>query len=190
MKYKKTLFFTILFFALITTFGLWSSNLGIFAMFSFLAMIIFFVVLFVMLICHLFKAVKEHFENKQRNILIAVIVVILTLTAYNPRGFIDDKAINGEPVLFASRRGAASCSSNLYLYENGKFKYVTICFGTESITGEYQIVGDSISFAKSSENFYKYAIYNREEKYLQFYKNESDTASVYAQFPVIKELIR
>ena len=98
-----------------------------------------------------------------------------------------DKSRNGNPVLVASEKHAASCSINLYLYKNGKFRYFTFCFGLqESTTGEYQIIGDSISFINTSKDFSKYAIYNREEKYLLFYRSESDTiSSMKAPMPVI-----
>ena len=186
MIYKKTLILTIVFLALISTSDLWSSNLGIFAMLSLLALGILFVVLFVMFGYHLFQAIRERFINRQRIYLIVIITFTLALSAYEPRGLINYNLLNGEPVLYASRKGAGSCSSNLYLYENGKFRYLYICFGTSSVTGEYKIIGDSIVFVHSGVDFYKYAIYNREEQYLQFKKSESDTTFFYNQWKVIR----
>jgi len=101
-----------------------------------------------------------------------------------------DKKIDANPVLYARQERVASCSANFYLYENGKFQYIKVCFGRESTLGEYQIIGDSIFFFNPSDSFYKYAIYDREEKYLRFYDNTSDTT--YGDLlPVIKdELIK
>ena len=186
MVYKKTLILTIVFLALISTSDLWSSNLGIFAMLSLLALGILFVVLFVMLGYHMFQAIRERFINRQRIYLIVIITFTLALSAYEPRGLINYNLLNGEPVLYANRKGAGSSSSNLYLYENGKFRSLYICFGISSVTGEYKIIGDSIVFTSSNDNFYKYAIYNREEQYLQFKKSESDTTFFYNQCKVIR----
>ena len=185
--YKKTLIMTIIFFVLLSTSDLWSSNLGIYTMFSFGVFVILFVVLLVILGYHLFQAIRERFVNSRRIYLIIVMSVALTISAYEPRGFINYNVIYGEPVLFAGQKGAASSSSNIYLYENGKFRYFMVSFGTKSIIGEYQIIGDSIVFIHSEDNFYKYAIYNKEEKYLQFHKNESDTTFFYNRWKVIRE---
>ena len=134
--------------------------------------------------------------------VIAFIGIILIISApfiYLFWPFLEfDKSRYGNPVLVASRKSVASCSSNLYLYENGKFRYFTICFGHKSTTGEYQIVGDSISFVNPSDDFFKYAIYNRDEKYLLFYRNESDSfhsesdtiSSLKIPMPIIRDELK
>ena len=190
MKYKKTLIATIIYFVAIITSDFLSNNLNVFTILFYLALAILFFTLLAILIYHLFQAVKERFVNRKRIYLIIVMALVLTLTVYMPKGYLDYKAITGEPALFAGRKGAASCTTSLYLYESGKYKYLTICFGTKSITGEYQLSGDSIFFLNSSDDFYKYAIYYRKEKYLQLFRSESDTASVHAQFPVLRNELK
>lgn len=168
MKDKKLLISTIIFFLFITTSSLWEGELGIGIMLLAGILFLSFIILSISLICQIIYTITERFKNRNRNILILIMAILLALTVYRPRGLFDFNELNGKNILRAYNEGVANCTENLYLYENGKFRNTSICFGITTIHGEYKISGDSILFnrGRSNNDYYQFAVYDTTDTYI------------------------
>ena len=186
MKNKGILIATIIFFLLVNTTLLWEGMMGMFAMVTFLIMIIFFLVLSVILIGQVLKATKEKFKERIRVYLIVFMAFVLTTSFLFPNGLINYGIFESESLLVAQREGAANCMTTLKLKENNTFIERNVCFGVTETTGKYRLSGDTIYFENVSlgrhENeFYEFAVIvdkEQEGKYLGDlvrYENYSDT---------------
>lgn len=189
MKNKGILVFTIIFFLLVNTTQLWEGKIGLFAMMTFIIMIIYFLVLLVLLIGQIFKSYSEKFKERKRLVLIGVMTFILTTSFLFPQGIINFSQFESESLFIAQREGTANCMTTLKLKANNKFIERNVCFGITEITGDYRISGDTIYFENVSlgrlENeFYDYAIIQQESTGnndlgdLIRFENKSDTIGV------------
>jgi hypothetical protein len=163
MKHKGLLITTILFFLLINTTYYWEGKLGAFAVLTTLLLIITFLVLTVLLFKQIYISIKEKFIDKQRLILIVILILTLGLTFFFPGGIINFEKFESNSILIAQREGVANCMTTLRLKANKKFNERNVCFGVNDITGTYYLKEDTIFFDYDSKNrqgkrYYKFAI--------------------------------
>lgn len=184
-SFKTELAATLVLFILLSTSQLWEGKLGGWAILSTLSLFSAFIALFIRFSFHLYKLAREKGKNRYRLIIVSIMGLVLILAAYEPRGLINYNLLYGKPIFYAYSEGAANCTSNLYLYKNGKFHYQEVCFGLKSTTGRYRISNDSIFFESAADNFFKYGVYDpkpcrfnisdSENGSIKLYKNEIDT---------------
>jgi hypothetical protein len=158
VKNKILLISTITFFILVNTSYYWEAILGTWSILMTLFLFVIFLTLIISLIYQLILSFKEKFKFKARVMLVALMAVVLTLTYFNPSGFIDFEKLEGEDLLVASREGAANCMTIIKFKSNYTFQDRSVCFGIDVIRGKYSIKNDTIKFEKV----------NREKKYYQF----------------------
>lgn len=139
------------------------------------------------LLRQLFFAFREKFIEKQRLVIIGILVVVLTVTFLKPNGLINFDSLQGKDLLVAEREGAANCMTTLKLKENNTFTERTVCFGVMEIKGDYELKGDTIffkdiRFVRHESEYYKFAVIRQSEsektKYIGdivMYKSFSDT---------------
>lgn len=144
MKHRAPYISTFIFFILIQTAFLWEGELFIPDMLLFLMLMLYFMVLCVVAFVQLFKAIREGFQDKTRNMLLCMMTLVLMLTALYPMGMVNVDLWRGKPLLVANREGAANCMTTLKLWESGVFNEVTVCFGVSKKSGTYQCSGDTI----------------------------------------------
>jgi len=164
--------------------------MGIFAMVTFLLLILYFLVLTVLLFSQTFFAIREKLKNRQRLFLIGLITVILGLSFFYPGGIINFDKFERDSLLIAQREGAANCMTTLKLRDDKTFTERNVCFGVTETTGTYNIKGDTIFFEEVSlgrheSDYYKFAVIknreNKSEKYfgdIVRYKDYSDTTGI------------
>lgn len=184
-SFKIDLAATLALFILLNTSQLWEGKLGGWAMLSTLGLFLAFLALFIRFSYHLYKLAREKGKNRYRLIIVSIMGLVLILAAYEPRGLVNYNLLYGERVFYAYYKGVAGCSSNLYLHDNGKFHYQTVCFGMKSTTGRYRVSNDSIFFESTVDNFFSYGVYDpepcrfnisdSENGSIKLYKNEIDT---------------
>ena len=190
MKHKGLYIATIIFFLLVNTTYFWEGKMGMFAMFTFLLLILYFLVLTGFLIGQSFFAIRERLKNRNRLFLIGSMTIVLGLSFLYPGGLINFSRLERDSVFIAQREGAANCMTTLKLRDDKTFIERNVCFGVTETTGTYNIKGDTIFFEKVSlgrheSDSYKFAVIkNREtksEKYLGDlvrYKDYSDTTGI------------
>lgn len=189
MKRKGLLIATIIFFLLVNTTYFWEGKMGIFAMLTFVFLIVYFLVLTVVLLGQLYHSIQEKFANKQRLGLIGLMTFVLLLTFLYPNGLINFEKLESDNLLVAQREGAANCMTTLKLKENKTFIERNVCFGVTETKGKYRLSNDTIYFENVSlgrhENeFYEFAVVvdkKQEGKYLGDlvrYKNHYDTTGI------------
>jgi len=190
MKHKGLYIATIIFFLLVNTTYYWEGRMGMFAMVTFLLLILYFLVLTGFLLGQTFFAIREKFINRQRLFLIGIMTVLLGLSFLYPGGLLNFSRFERESIFIAQREGVANCMTTLKLRDDMTFIERNVCFGVIETTGIYNIKGDTIFFEKVSlgrheSDFYKFAVIkNREtksEKYLGDlvrYKDYSDTTGI------------
>jgi len=169
LKNKGIFIATIIFFVLVNTTQLWEGKMGMFAMVTFLIMIIYFLTLSIILIGQLFKAFREKFKERIRLLLIGLMTFVLTTSFIFPHGLINYGVFESESVLTAKREGVANCMTTLKLKANNRFIERNVCFGITETSGDYRISGDTvyfenISLGRHKKEFYEYAIIATEEK--------------------------
>lgn len=186
MKNKGILIATSIFFLLVNTTQLWEGLMGIFAMVTFLIMIIFYLVLSVILLGPVLKAIKEKFKERNRVYLIAFMTFVLTASFLFPNGLINYGISESESILIAQREGAANCMTTLKLDINNKFIERNVCFGVTETKGDYRIINDTIYFenvtyGRHENEFYEFAVIKDDKKKGKYlgdivrYRNHSDT---------------
>jgi hypothetical protein len=160
--------------------------MGIFAMVTFLIMIIFFLVLSVILLSQVLKAIKERFKEMNRVYLIAFMTFVLTTFLLFPNGLINYGIFESESILIAQREGAANCRTTLILDIDNKFIERNVCFGVTVTKGDYRINSDTIYFenvtyGRHENEFYEFAVIKNDKKKGKYlgdlirYRNHSDT---------------
>ncbi len=154
---KNQIFLVIGFFLLVHTQYFLSPALGIFEIYFFLLFIALFIILNIMFVYHSIKSFKERFLYKQRNILLACLVIVISITFYKPTGLIDSEVLHGKNLLTAQTEGAANCLTELELKQDGIFIEHTFCFGTQRVSGKYTVRLDTIWFNDSPE-YYKFGV--------------------------------
>jgi hypothetical protein len=176
---------TIVFFILVNTSYYWEGKLGLIAMITFLALIIIYIGLVLALIRQLYFCFKEKFRDKNRNILLCIMVTVLALTYFKPTGVIDFDRLQGDDILIAEGEGAASCKTILKLKDDFSFRQRTVCFGVSEIKGHYNIINDTIYFKDvniygSEDYFFESAVITTDKsenpnlQYLTRYKSKND----------------
>lgn len=148
----------------------WEGKIGMFAMLTFLLLILYFLVLTGFLIRQIFLARNEGYKNRKRLFLIGFMTIVLSAFFFYPGGLINFENFESNSILIAQDKGAANCMTTLKLREDMTFIQRNVCFGVTEITGTYNIKGDTIFFDKISlgrheSEFYKFAVIkNRETK--------------------------
>jgi hypothetical protein len=150
-------------------------------------LVIVYLVLGFLLLRQFFFAFREKFIDKQRLVIIGILVVVLTVTFFKPNGLINFDKLQGKDILVAEREGAANCMTILKLKANNTFTERTVCFGVMEIKGNYELKGDTIffkdiGFVRHESGYYKFAVIRKSDsektKYLGdivMYKSYSDT---------------
>ena len=187
MKQKGLFITTILFFLIVNTNYFWEGKLGFFAFPVDFLLVIVFLVLGFLLLRQLFFAFREKFIDKQRLVIIGILVIVVTVTVLKPNGLINFDKLQGKDLLVAEREGAANCMTTLKLKENNTFTERTVCFGVMEIKGNYELKGDTIffkdvGFVRHESGYYMFAVIQKSDsektKYLGdivMYKSYSDT---------------
>ncbi len=187
MKQKGLFITTILFFLIVNTNYFWEGKLGFFAFPVDFLLVIVFLVLGFLLLRQLFFAFSEKFIDKQRLVIIGILVIVVTVTLLKPNGLINFDKLQGKDLLVAEREGAANCMTTLKLKENNTFTERTVCFGVMEIKGNYELKGDTIyfkdvGFVRHESGYYMFAVIQKSDsektKYLGdivMYKSYSDT---------------
>jgi hypothetical protein len=187
LKNKGLIISTTIFFLLVNTIYYWEGKLGFFAFPAFIFLAIFFAGLLMSLLRQIYFSLIEKFTNKQRLFLIGLLIMVLTLTAYNPFGIVDFDKFEGGDLLIAEREGAANCMTTLKLKDDLTFSERTVCFGVGEIKGSYHLQNDTIYFDKvklgrHEDEFYEFAVvtpskFNKDGNHFDLtrYKNLSDT---------------
>lgn len=160
MKNKILLILLLLFFVLINTQYFWEGYTGSALMFIVLLLVIIFFILVGCLLYLLMRSLREKFSIRRRNITVGMLAVVLTLTIFFPKGFIDFERWEGRNVLVAEREGAANCSTTIKLKEDNKFSIKSICFGIEKESGNYKVSADTI--------YFNYTHYTKSDKLYAF----------------------
>jgi hypothetical protein len=190
MKQKGLLITTLLFFLIINTNYFWEGKLGLFAFPTFFILVIVYLVLGILLLRQLIFSYKEKFRDRQRLIIIGVMIVVLTVTLLKPDGLINFDKLQGKDLLIAEREGAANCMTILKLKENNTFIARSVCFGVSEIKGDYEQKEDTIyfknvGFVRHESGYYKFAVIkNYDTKKMKYigdiimYKSFSDTTGL------------
>ncbi|MCU0451012.1 MAG: hypothetical protein MUC97_14430 [Bernardetiaceae bacterium] len=190
MKHKGLYIATIIFFLLVNTTYYWEGKMGMFAMVTFLLLILYYLVLTILLLGQTFFAIREKLKNRTRLFLIGIMTTVLGLSFIYPGGLINFDKLESVSVFIAQREGVANYMTTLKLRADQTFIERNVCFGVSETTGTYNIKGDTIYFEKVSlgrhENkFYKFAVIKKREtkseKYLGDlvrYKDYSDTTGI------------
>lgn len=112
---------------------------------------------------------------------------VLALSFFYPGGLINYEKFESDSILIAQREGAANCMTTFKLKENNKFSERSVCFGVSQITGDYELINDTIFFSnvvlpRHEKEYYKYAIIQpsrlkiiNNNYDLVRYSNENDT---------------
>jgi hypothetical protein len=148
--------------------------MGIFAMLTFLFLLVYYLVLTVFLLGQIYRSINEKFADKQRLVLIGLLTSVLTLAFLFPHGVFNFEKLESESLLVAQREGAANCMTTLKLRADNTFIERNVCFGLTETTGKYRLSGDTIYFENVSlgrheKEFYKFAVIvdkEENEKYL------------------------
>jgi len=187
VKQKGLFIATILFFLIVNTNYYWEGKLGFFAFPTFFLLMIVYLVLAFLLLRQLLFAFRKKFIDKQRLVIISILLVVLTVTFLKPNGLINFDKLQGKDLLVAEREGAANCMTTLKLKENNTFTERTVCFGVMEIKGNYELKGDTIffkdiGFVRHESGYYKFAVIRKSDsektKYLGdivMYKSYSDS---------------
>lgn len=190
MKYKGLLIATLVFFLLVNTAYYWESKIGIYAMITFMLLVIYFGILAILLLIQMYSLVKERLRNRQRLILTGTMIMVLSLTYAYPGGFINFENFESRSLLMARREGSANCMTVLKLREDHSFVEQSVCFGMSEVTGTYTVKNDTVFFENISSGrqahvFYKFAIIKNtgtpNGQYLGElvrFKNDTDTIGI------------
>lgn len=185
MRYKWLFITTTIYFLLINTTYYWEGMLGMWAMVEIPLLCLVFLTLVIQVCRQIYFSAREKFEDRQRVVLAGYMIMVLGLSLFFPRGFVDFGRLNGKDLLVAQREGVANCMTTLVLKENGTFRELNVCFGITTITGTYSLKGDTIFFhnvlsREERESYYRYALVKYwddkiEKSYLACYNNYPDT---------------
>lgn len=157
-RYRNVLITAIIFLIVINLSYFWEGELGFFYLFAVVFLIGVYIALFTYLLRVIYVSIREKFrKNRERNIMMVSLTVVLSLIVIEPDGFIDFESKDGEEVLYAFHEGGGNCFSDLSLKENHTFIYTNVCFGREIIRGKYEVSRDTIIF-DCNKDFFKYAV--------------------------------
>lgn len=177
MKYRKLIISTIILFLIVNTNYFWESQLGFFAIITFVLLIIFYLVLSFLLLQHFYFAISEKFSDKKRLLSIGLLIFVLISIFLKPNGLIDFDSLRGKDILVAKAEGAANCPTTFKFKENNKFVERVVCFGLIEIEGKYHIKSDTVFFENDStsgpkDEFYMFAIIKKAPVENEKYKGD------------------
>jgi len=187
LKNKGLIITTAVFFLLVNTTYFWEGKLGFLAFPAFIILVAVYVRLLVGLFRQIYFAIKEKFKDRQRLLVMSILIIVLTLTFFRPEGFVDFDKLQGADLLIASREGGGNCTTTLKLKENNRFIERSVCFGLTEIKGTYKLINDTIYFqnvkrGRNEKEYYKFAVikqskYSNEKEVVDFvrYTNSNDT---------------
>ncbi len=187
MKNKGLIITTTVFFLLVNTIYFWEGELGFLAIPAFLILVAVYLGLLVGLFKQLYFSIKEKFKDRQRLVVITILIIVLTLTFFRLHGFIDFDKLQGADLLVASREGGGNCTTTLKLKENNIFIERSVCFGLTEIKGTYKLINDTIYFqnvkrGRNEKEYHKFAVikqskYSNDKEVVDFvrYTNSNDT---------------
>jgi hypothetical protein len=127
LKSKGIIITTIVFFLLVNTTYYWEGKLGLFAIPAFMLLAVAALGLAIVLVRQLYFSSKEKFKQKQRLLVIGLLVSVLLLTFFWPLGIIDFDKLAGKDKLVAEREGSANCMTTLKLKEDYTFRELSVC---------------------------------------------------------------
>jgi len=185
LKHKHLYIATITFFVVVNTSQLWAAKIGVFAMLSYLLLLVWFIILSTAFFIQLFMLIKEKFNIRKRVYLTVLMAIVLASAFILPLGLINYEIFESETILNANREGAANCTTIFKLNKDHTFKEKNICFGITEITGNYSYINDTIFFEKinlgrNENKYYEFAIikpslFNDTEFDLVLFENKKDT---------------
>lgn len=129
-----------------------------------------YVILFFITIYQLIKSFQNKFQEKDRNIQIIIVILVLFIVTIKPFGAINFERLYGRDVLIAYSEGVAGCGQTLKFKESNKYTYLSVCFDSERKIGKYEIKNDTIFFDKKDKNPYDFGII--ENKSIMFFKQD------------------
>ncbi|HAA12621.1 MAG TPA: hypothetical protein DCE41_13380 [Cytophagales bacterium] len=167
---------TLGFFLAVNTQYFWNRDLGIYSMFTFVIMLLYFFSLILLFIRQVLLILHENFQDRKRLTLSVVMALLLITAFFWPNGLINFRQFGPELVLRAQREGAANCMTTLHLRANNSFWEGTACFGESEITGSYTRSGDTVYFhnvdlGRNAQEYYEFAVI-REDSHIPQYSGE------------------
>ena len=174
MKQKTILAISIVFFLILNTKYFWEGKLGLLAFLLISILFLVYIFLAIVLVIQIIKSIIEKFSNKNRLVIVTILIFVISLSFLYPNGLIDFERFQGKDLLVAKREGAANCMTIIKLKENNKFVERNVCFGIEEIKGNYNIKGDTVIFTNVDKNqYYQFAVI--ENSNFIRYKDANDT---------------
>jgi len=148
---------------LVNTTYYWESKLGLYAIPTFLLLVVVYIGLGIVLVRQTYFLIKEKFVDKQRFLKVGLLTIVLVLTFYKPYGLIEFDILEGDDLLIAEREGSANCLTTLKLKDDYTFRERIGCFGVSEIKGTFRVANDTIYFdniqlGRHEKNFYKFAV--------------------------------
>ena len=174
MKQKTILAISIVFFLILNTKYFWEGKLGLLAFLLISILFLVYIFLAIVLVIQIIKSIIEKFSNKNRLVIVTILIFVISLSFLYPNGLIDFERFQGKDLLVAKREGAANCMTIIKLKENNKFVERNVCFGIEEIKGNYNMKGDTVFFTNVDKNqYYQFAVI--ENSNFIRYKDANDT---------------
>jgi hypothetical protein len=144
MKHFPLRYFTILFFLTVHLQYIWQYYLGLIGAAISLFLGIAFLMLLATMLFQFYKAVRERFAVRSRNVNIMLILVVLVVTYFFPSGVVDFKQFESPAILTAYQEGTANCSKSVELKADGKFIEKDVCFALSKAEGSYTKKGQTL----------------------------------------------
>lgn len=185
MKNKKTIIAALLLFLIVQTRYYWEEYIGVGILLVMFILFVIFIVLLGIFISNLYQAAREKFAVKNRNIMLIILAVIISITAIAPWGLFHFEELEGKDKIIAEYEGTPIYSATLKLKENGCFIHSEYSLGVTRTKGNYRISNDTVYFSGRNlpATYYQYGIIKKEKrKYLgtiALYKNKKDKKPLY-----------
>lgn len=155
-------------------------DLGIISFILYIIEIISFIVVVILFLIGWYKWMNNPIRSHL--IVLGLSSILLGLIIYKPLGFVDDKMIYGDDVLFVYKEGVASCSSSFSFKKNGIYIQESFCFGPSRKVGNYIAKNDTLYFDTLKINHYKFGVINRKDSVLGMYLTKPKTAKDFNHF--------
>lgn len=108
---------------------------------------------------------KDDFLNRSwfSTLVLMVCTLLQVLLFRNTKTLADWQS---KDIFIATREGAASCATTLYLKSDKRFVLRGVCFGVDKVEGVYKIQGDTIflvggNYPDSWTKHYRFCVFNR-----------------------------
>jgi len=161
LKNKILLITAIVFFLIINTWRLWNLDNPVLLIPIMLLVFITWCILAGAMVWQGYKVTAEKFKNKERNITVILVAVVVGLAIYSPFGIIDFERFESKDLLIAEGQGRGNCMTFVKLKKDKTFRKGSECFGVAKEKGEYSIHNDTITFSDIDKGFYKFALIER-----------------------------